>query len=149
MANAAHEVAKALREFTASGRITKELRQTLRQPVPEVRKAIKENAVAILPGTGGLGTWVAAAKITAAIGSEGLTIVVRLRGGRSSATGKKSDLRRMDEGTLRHPRWGHRRRGDWFTQKVPPKWFTGPASETDAWRPAVVEAVDNATRSIR
>lgn len=143
-----HEMAAALRKFADEGRISKELRKTLREPLPEVRKAIKENAVEILPSSGGLGQWVAASKVTAAIRSEGLTVVVRLRGGRSSVTGKKSDMRRMDEGRLRHPRWGHRKKGDWFTQTVTPKWFTGPAAETSAWRPAIEEGVTNATRSI-
>lgn len=143
-----HEMAAALRNFADTGRITKELRKTLRGPVPQVREAIKANAVEILPSAGGFGAWVAAAKITASISSQGLTVVVKLRGGRSSKTGKRSDLRRIDQGTLRHPRWGHRRKGDWFLQAVPPKFFSGPASETDAWRPAVEEAVATAVRSI-
>src|SRR4051812_31960931 len=110
------EMAAALREFERTGRITKEIRKTLRKPVPEVRKKIKMRAVETLPAGGGLGKWVAASKITASITSRAFTVTVRLRGGRSSATGKKSDIDRIDAGTTRHPSWGRRGKGQWHTQ---------------------------------
>jgi hypothetical protein len=142
------QMAEALREFARTGRITTEVRKTLRGPLPEVRAAIKKNAVTILPASGGFGKWVASNKITATVSSRAFTVTVRLRGSRSSLTGKRSDLRRIDAGTTRHPSWGRRGKGQWHTQVIPAKYFTDPASKADYWRPAIEKGVAVAIKSI-
>ena len=60
----------------------------------------------------------------------------------SPRTGKSIDLQAADRGILRHPLFGNRR--FWYTQRIPPGWFTRPEEEhANATAPAELEkAVD-------
>ncbi len=137
-----------LRKFEARKEVVKELRKEIRKPVPKVRKAIKARALDTLPAGGGLNVWVSKTRITAQIKLSGSAAGVRLRGARKSAKGK-SDVSAIDRGRVRHPSWGRRGRGQWHTQLVQPKFFSGPSTETDEWRKACVRALNNATEVIR
>jgi hypothetical protein len=137
-----------LRGFSARGEVIKQLRKRIREPVPTVRRAIKSEAVAILPHSGGLGKWVAATRITATIKINSRTARVTLKGGRNSKRGR-SDIRAIDRGRVRAPSWGHRGPGAWHTESVPAGFFTRPAAEAHEWRAAIDAAADEALDTIR
>lgn len=153
--NELHALARQLRQFDADGTITKKLRTELRGPVPAVRARIKAAAIGTLPAGGGLNIWVAQTKITASVVMRGRSAGVLMRGGRRSVAnlrgttaGGQTDVRAIDRGRLRHPRWGHRRRGDWFTQAVTPGFFTKTAAEAPEWEGAVDRAVASALEDL-
>lgn len=145
--NELHALARQLRKFDTDGTITKKLRTELRRPVPAVRARIRAAAIGTLPAGGGINVWVAQTKITASVVMRGRSAGVLMRGGRRSQGGQ-TDMRAIDRGRLRHPRWGHRRRGDWFTQVVTPGFFTKTAAEAPEWDGAVDRAVANALEEL-
>jgi hypothetical protein len=137
-----------LRRFSGGKQMSKLLRKRLREPVPAVRRAIKRRALATMPRSGGLNRRIAAVKITARISFTGRGAGVLLRGSQDSARGK-ADLRRLDDaGRIRHPSWGRRGKGQWHTQIVPARWFTGEAAEYAAWRDAIDAAVADACKEM-
>jgi len=80
---------------------------------------------------------------------------VRAKGGRSAAIrivvtpskGKSLDLNSLDRGRLRHPLFGNR--DHWYSQAVPPGWFTAPMrSHVDGVRREVLRAVDEVVRQL-
>lgn len=148
MAGDLERLVRDLRRFDADKVITTKVREKIRKPVPAVRKAIKKRAVEILPKAGGLGAWVAGSRITARVTLRGRAAGVYLVIGRNSAGGR-SDISAIDRGRVRHPSWGRRYRGQWFNQLVEPKFASGPATEIDQWRDAVLEAVDEALGVLR
>jgi hypothetical protein len=145
----------SLHAYSRGDAMLKELRAELRQPVPAVRRRIKGVALSTLPASGGLNAWVAATKITASVTLTGRRVVVRLRGGRSSVSnlrggskGGQSDIRAIDRGRVRHPSWGRRYRGQWFTQTVPEGFFTKTSAEAPEWGPAIDRAAAKALEGI-
>lgn len=142
-----HVLIRSLREFSRDDAIVKELRKTLREPVDPVRRRIKATAVATLPRRGGLGAWVAQTKITAAVTLRGRAAGIRLRGGRNSLR-KRSDIRAIDRGKVRHPSWGRRGRGQWHTQMVREGFFTRTAAESPEWEQAIDKGIVQATGKI-
>jgi hypothetical protein len=142
------QFAKELRAFPERGVVTKELRKELRKPLPAVRRAIKRRALDTLPKSGGLNAWAASTRITAKITINGKTVRVTLRGARNSVGGQ-SDLRALDRGRVRHPSWGRRGKGQWYTQTVTPGFFTEPATEFDEYREACLAALTRALEQIR
>jgi hypothetical protein len=144
----------SLRAYDRDATLIKAVRQELRSPVDPVRRRIKATAIATLPHSGGLGAWVAGTKITAQVKLSGRAAGVRLRGGRRSkgnlrgTEGGQTDVRAIDRGRLRHPSWGRRFRGQWFTQAVTPGFFTKTAAESAEWEQAINRAIDKATESI-
>lgn len=149
MANDFSKLARDLRGFNANAEVAKALRKELAKPVPAAKENIRKNAIAILPKAGGLGDWVAATKITHTVRLAGHTVSIKLIGGRSSATGKKSDVRSIDEGSTRHPSWGRRGRGQWHAQAVTAGFFTDPVRDDVAWLAAAERAVDLALEKLR
>lgn len=143
------DLIRDLKSFEDRKVLTKELRKEIRKPVPEVRKMIRRRALVIMPQRGGLNVYVSETKITAQVKLSGRSAGVRLKGGRNNSTGKKSDMRRIDQGKIRHPSWGRRGPGQWHTQTVPVGFFTGPAGEVETWRQAVLDAVDKSLVVIR
>jgi hypothetical protein len=140
---------RELRAFDDRRAVVKAMRRKINKPVPALRKAIKAHAIAILPHTGGLGAWAARASISSTIRyASSRSAGVRLKGSRKSQ-GDKSDLKRLDAGTVRAPSWGHRTAASWHTQSVAPGWFTDPASDNEQWRDVVDQAVDEAFDEIR
>jgi hypothetical protein len=138
-----------LRRFSNRREIIKSISKGVRRPVPEVRKAIRRHAVATLPSGGGLGRWVAAARINVAVKLTGYKSVgIKLKGGRNSAGGR-AHLTAIDEGRVRAPSWGRRGQGQWHSQSVTPGFFTVPASGAEQWRRAVDDAVDGTLDQLR
>lgn len=142
------ELVRDIRRFDRRKEVVKALRAKIRQPVPGVRRAIKARALATLPRRGGLNVWVSRTRVSAVVRLAGRTAGVRLKGSRKSLN-DKSDLRRLDLGTVRAPSWGRRTTGAWHTQRVTPGYFSKPSTETEAWRNACLEAVDEAVEVIR
>jgi len=142
-----HVLVRSLRGFERGDVLLKAVREELRKPVPVIRARIKATAVSNLPHRGGLGAWVAASKVTAAVTLERKAVTIRLRGGRRS-TGAQSDIRAIDRGRVRAPEWGRRGRGQWHSQTVEPGFFTKTASEAPEWSPAIDRAIVAATGQI-
>lgn len=143
------ELVSELRRFSNRREIIKAISKGIRRPVPAVRKAIRAHAVDILPSGGGLGAWVAAARINVAVKLTGYKSVgIRLKGGRNSRGGR-SDLAVIDRGRVRAPSWGRRGQGDWHVQAVTPGFFTTPAADAEQWRRAVDDAVDGTLDQLR
>ena len=144
MAGSLDDLIRDLKGFERRGEVVKQLRKEFRKPVPAVRKAIRRRALDTLPAGGGLNKWVAKTRITARVQVTGRAVAVTLKGGRNSSNGKRSDIRRLDKGKVRHPSWGRRGEGKWHSQSVTAGFFTGPATEIDQWRTACERAVSNA-----
>lgn len=139
-------VALAVRRLGNDRTIVNNMAKEIRKAVPPVRAAIKANAVATLPHSGGLGTWVARARVSARIRRSAKSAGVTFTGGRNSKR-RRSDLKRIDGGSTRHPTFGH---GPWSPQTVTPGFFTQAVTDegAQAFRTAVVVAVDNAVREL-
>lgn len=148
MAVSAEQFAAELRAFDGRRQIVKALRRGLTRAVRPVIPKVRAHAIDILPSSGGLGRWVASAKIGARIGYTSRTAGVRLRGGRKSLR-DASDLRRLDAGSLRHPTFGRRHGNAWHPQKVTPGWWTDPLSQDQQWVAAADAEVDAALDIIR
>lgn len=64
----------------------------------------------------------------------------------TTRSGQRRRIRRLDQGILAHPLYGHRKR--WYNQGEPsvqPGWFSGPA---EAARPRVREEIKQALRDV-
>lgn len=142
------ELALALKEFSGRKELVKQLRKDVRKPVPQIRRAIKARALATLPKSGGLNRWAAGTRVTVQVRASARNVTATLSGGRNSAGGR-SDIKRLDRGTIRHPSWGRRGRGQWHVQRVTSGFFTVPATDGNAWGTAVLSAVDSALKTIR
>lgn len=138
-----------LRTFVDRKEVVKQLRTEIRKPVPEVRKLIKARALATLPRGGGLNVWVSKTRITVQIKLSGRAAGVRLKGGRNSKGGGRTDTRAIDSGRVRAPSWGHRGKGAWHNQSVESGFFTKPTVATGPWRDSCVRAADKALDTIR
>lgn len=150
-----HTLVRSLRGFSRNDEVIKAVRAELRKPVAPVRRKIKMAALSTLPHSGGLGAWVAGTKITASVEFKARVVAIRLRGGRNSVadlrggkSGTKSDIRAIDRGRVRHPAWGRRWRGQWFTQTVTPGFFTKTAESAPEWSAAIERGVAVATGKI-
>jgi len=137
-------VAASIRKMGADRAIVNEMAKEIRAAVPPIRAAVRANALAYLPGSGGLGAWVAKSRVTAAIRRARNNASVTLVGGRNSR-GKRSDIKRLDAGSTRHPTFGH---APWTPQTVRAGFFTEAVTDegVEAFRAATVSAVDNAVR---
>lgn len=134
------DLLRDLRDFEQRRVVLAQLRKRIRQPLPAVRRAVRARAIETLPRRGGLGRWVARARVSADLRTTGRSAGLTLRGSRKSLR-DASDLRRIDAGRVRAPAWGRRGPGQWHTQAVRPGWFTEPAGEVDQWLDAVDDAV--------
>lgn len=133
-------VAAQLKAFDDRRELVKAMRQAIRKPVPQIRRAIKDRAVETLPHRGGLGAWVASSRLSAAVQVNSRRVRMRIKAGRNSA-GSRSDIRSIDRGRVRAPSWGHKGEGAWHTQSVKPGFFTDPAQEAAE---DVYDAIDSA-----
>lgn len=149
-----HTLVRSLRGFSRNDEVIKAVRAELRKPVDPVRKRIKATAIATLPHTGGLGTWVAGTKITASVTFGARAVAIRLRGGRRSKgtlrgfDGGQTDVRSIDRGRTRHPTFGRRHRGMWFVTMVEPGFFTKTAEESPEWAEAIERGIQVALGKI-
>jgi hypothetical protein len=134
-------VAAAVRKLGADRSIVNEMTKAIRRAVPPIRGAVRRNALAYLPSRGGLGAWVARGSITARVRRSASNAGVTIVDGRNSAGGR-TDMRRINAGTVRHPYWGDRR--SWAPQTVRAGFFDD-AITTDgarAFEAAVIDAVN-------
>jgi hypothetical protein len=141
------DLVRALKGFNQRKEVLRALRKEIRAPVPAVRKAIRARAIATLPKRGGLNRWVARSRINTTIKVSSRTATITLVGTRKSQAAI-TDLKRIDQGTLRHPSWGRRFKGQWHVQRVTSGFFTDPAAETNEWRKAVERACATAVKTI-
>jgi hypothetical protein len=141
------EFAAELRAFDGRREVVNSIRRELREPLPELRKDFRANAKAILPGSGGLGAWVASARITVRFRDAGRSAGVSIKVSRKAGDGDKADLKALDDsGAIRHPLYGNR--GHWYGQSVPAGVFTSVWDGT-RWLERVDAAFDRALDEIR
>jgi hypothetical protein len=148
MAESIEHYARTVEQILHERRVLKQLTRQVRKPLPVVRDAIRDRALATLPKRGGLNEWVAAAVVKARISATGDGIRIHLSAGRDSAR-RRSDLKRIDAGRVRHPAWGRRTRGSWSVTTVEPGFFSKPASDPTPWLEAADQALDEALEAIR
>lgn len=136
-------VAQALRHLGTDRTILNEAAKEIRAAAPNLRAAIRDNAVAILPKRGGLNRWVAAASIRVRVLRSGRKAGISLVVGRDSVHGR-TDIARIDAGVTRHPLWGQRRH--WYPQTVTPGFATDVMNHeaADVLRAAGDAALDKA-----
>lgn len=119
-----NRLASDLKGFEDRKEVLKSFRKSLREPLPDIRKALRKAAVDRLPRRNGLGEWVARTVYRANVSvTTGSAAGVAVRGGRNSDR-KRSDIRAIDRGRVRAPSWGHRTAASWHTQAVKPGFFT-------------------------
>lgn len=134
------EFANELRTFDQKREIVNEIRRDLRKPLPELRDAVRANALATLPNRNGLAKWVARAGFTVRVKDAGRSAGIRLKLSRKAGDGDKADLDKLDRhGRVRHPLYGHR--GHWYDQPVTPGFFT---KVWESFRPAWIKTADDA-----
>lgn len=148
MAESIEHYARTVEQILIERRVLRQLKKDLRGPVPEVTKAIQENALATLPKRGGLNVWVAASSVKATVSETAAGINVHLQASRNSKGGE-SDLKRIDAGRVRHPAWGRRTKGSWSVTTVEAGFFTKPATDPTPWLEAADAALDEALEAIR
>lgn len=120
--------------------LKKAMYRNLRAATEPARKAVVAEERAVLPKRGGLNEWVAETKVghRTLIGARtaGITLV-QSRKGRT----RPHDLRKMNEGHLRHPVYADpsksRRQWTWVEQDIPSGWWDRPLL---ASRPIVLAA---------
>jgi hypothetical protein len=95
----------------------RELQKAMRRLASPLKKSARQGALQILPYHGGLNEWVASARFSASVRLAGKGAGVRITGA------GRAQLNRMDDGTVRHPTYGHR---PWTTQRITPGWFSTP-----------------------
>lgn len=140
-------VGAAVRRLGSDRVIVNEMAKEIRKAVPPIRRAIKASALATLPSRGGLNQWVAKAKVTAQIRRGATNAGVKIKDAKTSR-GQRHDLRAINAGFIRHPLWGNREH--WYSQTVTPKFFDDAITDegVDAFRRAVVVAVDRAIERV-
>jgi hypothetical protein len=144
----AEQLAAELRAFDGRRALVQAARRGITRALPGVRQRVKEHAVEILPSGGGLGAWVAAARLNVKISYGSRTAGIRLKGSRKS-TGDKSDLAGIDAGKVRAPSWGRRNAGAWHSQTVTAGWWSTPVAEDQGFRDHVDQVVDDTLEVIR
>lgn len=141
------ELIRELRVFDGRRQIVKAMRRGLEKAAKvDVKPAIAARALAILPKSGGLAAYVAAARVAVTVRYSGRSAGVGLRGRKKTRAGR-SDLNRIDLGSVRAPAWG--RRSAWHTETVTPGWFTKPAAESTAFSARVDAEVDRVLDELR
>jgi hypothetical protein len=123
--------------------LRRELYKGLQRAARPAKDAAREGA-SRLPQRGGLAARVAGARfsVRATAGRNPRVRITATEAGRG-----KVNLASLDRGRLRHPLFGDR--GHWFSQAVPPQWFSGPiAARADAVRAELEQAVTAVERFI-
>lgn len=130
----------AAKSRTAPPAIRRRTGRALTEAARPVRREIAASARSKLPRRGGLGAWVAAARVTVRQVDQGGTVGVAI-----SASKAGHDLAAIDAGSIRHPTWG---RAPLHQQGVTPGYFTdvmtGPVARRA--RKAMLDALAAAMR---
>lgn len=130
-----------LKAFDGRKEVINEVRKALRKPaiLGNFRKRVRAHAIATLPGSGGLGAWVAKSSITIRFKDAGRRAGFTLRMGRKSGKGK-ADLNALDRsGRVRHPLYGNR--AHWYSQQVASEFFSKPWEQYGS---TIIDATDAA-----
>lgn len=140
MGTSFEQFANEIRAFNARGDVINALRRDLRKPLPELRRDVRASATSTLPSSGGLGAWVAKARVTAKLKERGRSAGIRIKVSRAAGDGDRADLNKLDlYGETRHPLRGNRKH--WYPQKVAPGFFSKPWA---AFRPKFIKVADAA-----
>jgi hypothetical protein len=107
------QLSRQLKETAARG-LRRELSKALNEATKPVKQAARESARDILPRHGGLNEKVANSKFTTRRSANGLRVQAK----------NSYALKRLDEGVLQHPVFGHREH--WVTQRVTAGWWSTP-----------------------
>lgn len=149
MAVTAQQLAAELRAFNGRRKLVQAMRRGIVRGVKPAVASVRGYAAEILPRRGGLGAWVAKARIAPRVGYSPSSAGVRLVGTRKSVK-NKSDLRGIDAGRVRHPTWGRRAGNAWHSQPVAPGWWSdGLRQSEELWVGPVDAEVDRALDEIR
>jgi hypothetical protein len=100
-----------------NGGFRRELLRRIRQSAQPAIPAIRQSAHDVLGDKGGLADQIAGSKIGVRTRLSG-SVGVRIQGN------GVHNLRRMNEGQLRHPLFGNR--SHWYEQAIRPGWFAAP-----------------------
>jgi hypothetical protein len=114
-------VADRLRKAAARD-IVQALRKGQRAAFKPLEKEIKAEAASTLPKFGGYNTVMSRAvkvSVTTGVGRNALQARIYAKG-----KGEERDVRAVNAGTLRHPKFGNRKK--WYTTKVRPGFVDGP-----------------------
>src|SRR5215468_8748671 len=98
----------------------RELQKAMRRLAAPLKRSARQGALQILPYRGGLAERVASGRFSAQVRLAGKGAGVRI----TAVDRRGADVNRMDDGSVRHPVYGNRRR--WVTQRITPGWFTTP-----------------------
>lgn len=112
------ELTAMAERFRRAGRtdLVRELGQEIKRDAQPLPGVARQGALAVLPKAGGLAADVAGATFGLEVRTSGRQVTV------SVVAVSGMDIRRMDAGRVRHPRYGNRDK--WYTQHVTPGWFT-------------------------
>jgi hypothetical protein len=135
----AEQLAALSRRLKAAGEkdLQRELSKGIAKAMKPLRQELQRSAQR-LPRRGGLAKRVADSKMRTTRRNTGRAVGLRL------TVTNPENIRRMDNGTVRHPVFGRRNR-PWVTQPVKPGWFTDP---TEAAAPVVRAEVEAAMRAV-
>ncbi|WP_182379821.1 hypothetical protein [Nocardioides sp. WS12] len=116
----AQQLEAVAKRLKAAGRgdLRKELLQQVRAAAKPTVTDIKRNAATDLPQRGGLAQAVAKSRIGTRTRMSGKRVGVRIEAKNGM------DIKRLDQGRLRHPVFGNRKA--WVEQTVKPGWFSEP-----------------------
>jgi hypothetical protein len=128
--------------------MTVQLRKGQRKAFAPLEKAIKAEAAATLPKRGGYNAIMSkAVKVsvtTRLVGSAAVTARVYARG-----KNEDRDVRQINAGVLRHPRFGARSTGNWYTTRVRSGFVDRPVADlADRVLEESAEAVGKILREI-
>lgn len=149
MATSFDQLVRELRGFDQRREIQKACSAGIRKAVAPARKAVKKAAKNTLPKRGGLNVWVGRTRITAQFRYAGRKAGVKLKGGRDSSDGHRTDIVRIDAGRVRAPAWGHKTRAGWHNVAVTPGFFSQTLADLPDWRSEVDAAVDASLEQLR
>src|SRR5215813_13006086 len=121
----------------------RELQKAMRRLAAPLKKSARQGALQILPYRGGLAERVAAGRFSAQVRLVGKGAGVRI----TASDRRSANVNRMDDGSVRHPVYGNRRR--WVTQRITPGWFTKPLLlDTPKVRDEIGRAIDDTARTM-
>lgn len=134
------QLARQLKEM-GGAELRRGLFRGIERAMKPVKAAVRESALSSLPKKGGLNQRVARAKLSTKKRTAGRDVAIRL-----VASG--GDLRRIDEGKVRHPVFGHRK--VWVTEAVEPGWFSHPTEKAaPAARDEILAVFEDIREQIR
>lgn len=135
-ANELDAVAKRLKAQGESGKgLRKELLKGLREGAKPLKVAVRDSAESVLPH-----------RIAVTV-KKGVSIRTRATGRQAGVRVIAKQGRGLDDGRLRHPLFGNRKR--WYQQDIEPGWFTKPLEEhAPAVRVELLRVINHIARKV-